>query len=370
MVKAEEFVDELKKNKLGPIFEVPCSIFKDLINFLLDKKKMEVVNPANEAIAMANSAGEYMATGKIPIVMMQNSGLNNTLNALSSLNKQYGIPAVYLISWRGELKDAPEHNFMGSYLEKILDVYQVPSKVLTDKFASEIEWATSLTKQLSHPTALIMRKGFIDKYTKEEKAESGYEMDRWKAIETIVDNAGDAAYVSTNGFPSRHLHNILKAKDKDDGRAFTMVGSMGHALGIGIGAARKVSNKIVVIDGDGGALMHLGSLAGLKEYKPENLTYIILDNRAYGSTGTQPTQSHKINFNKIGEGFNCNSYSVTTREELVMAMKESLEKGPSLIHVKINQDEIAKDDPRMARVGYSCKEVRERFEKYLDRFKE
>jgi len=370
MVQASEFAEKLKKNNLRPVIEVPCSIFTDLINFLLDSQEIEVVNPVNEAVVMAHAAGEYMATGKIPVVMMQNSGLNNTLNALTSLNKQYGIPAIYLISWRGELKDAPEHNFMGSHSEKILDAFQVPSKILSENYSAEIEWAASLARQIRHPTALIMRKGFIDKYEKRLQEKEAFLLDRWQAIETIVDNSKDAAYVSTNGFPSRQLYNILKQKGKDDGRAFTMVGSMGHALGIGLGVAKKTPKaKIIVIDGDGGALMHLGSMAGVAKYKPTNLVYVILDNRAYGSTGTQPSLSPHVDFRKIGESFGYKVYTAQTQEELVKATQAALTNGPALIHVKINQKEISKEDVKMGRVLYSCDEVRERFEAYLTKFK-
>ncbi|OGJ15862.1 hypothetical protein A3K73_01715 [Candidatus Pacearchaeota archaeon RBG_13_36_9] len=369
MAGAKEFVNELKKNKLGPIYEVPCSIFKDLINYLIDSGEIEFVNPANEAIAMAQAAGSFIATKQIPIVMMQNSGLNNTLNCLTSLNKQYGIPVVYLISWRGEGKDAPEHNFMGEKLKEILNTYEIRYRVLTQDYAKEIEWAKTLSEQMMQPTALIMREGFINKYGTQEKTEE-FLMDRWEAIETIVDNAGEAAYISTNGFPSRQAHNILKLKGKEDGRLFGMVGSMGHALGIGLEEARKVPKaKIIVLDGDGGALMQLGAMASVAKYKPANLVHVILDNQAYGSTGNQPCMSKNIDFVQIGEGFGYKVYSCQTKEQLKEATVAALQQGPALIHVSINQNELSKDDSRMGRVEHSCTAIKERHEKYLERFK-
>lgn len=371
MVHASEFVLELKKNDLSPIIEVPCSIFKDLINFLLDSNEIELVNPVNEAVVMAHAAGEYLATGKIPVVMMQNSGLNNTLNSLTSLNKQYGIPAIYLVSWRGEPgeKDAPEHNFMGPHLKKILETYQIPYKVLTSEYPAEIEWASSLAKQIKHPTALIMRKGFIDKYESKKELEDKLPLDRWQAIENIVDNCSDdCVYISTNGFPSRILYNVLKVRGKEDGRAFFMLGSMGDALGIGEGIAKKVPKaKVMVIDGDGGALMHIGSMAGIAEYKFPNLIHVILDNRAYGSTGTQPSLSPNLDFKKIGQGFRYDVYEATTEDELVESIKNAINNGPALIHININQKE--KSEEEMLRVEHSCEEIRKRFSQYLSRFK-
>lgn len=367
MIKAEDFTDELKKNNLGPIIEVPCSIFKDLINYLLETKRMEVLNPVNEAIVMANAAGEYISTKEIPIVMMQNSGLNNTLNSLTSLNKQYEIPCVYLISWRGELKDAPEHNFMGNNLKTILDAFQIPFRILTNNYKSEIEWASSLAKQIKNPVALVMRKDFIDKFEKQKISFEQFSLDRWEAIETIVDNSKDCVYISTNGFPSRMLYNILKQKGEEDGRAFFMVGSMGHALGMGERIAqRNPQIKVIVIDGDGGTLMHLGSMAGVSKNKLSNLIHIILDNEVYGSTGTQPTLSPYIDFKKIGEGFGYNVYSVKNKEELISAINNSLNHCPSLIHIKINQKERT---DKMKRVEHSCNKIKERFENYLNKTK-
>ena len=369
MINACDFVRELKKNELGPIYEVPCSIFKGLLNYLFNSKEIEVVNPVNEGIAMAQAAGSFISTKKMPIVMMQNSGLNNTLNCITSLNKQYGIPAVYLISWRGESKDAPEHEFMGEKLEKILETYQIPSKILTSNFSEEIKWATSLAKKTQHPSALIMKKGYIEKY-KIVKTESIFPLSRWEAIETIVDNSKDAAYIATNGFPSRQAHNILKMKGLEDGRLFAMVGSMGHALGIGIEEARNVpKTDIVVIDGDGSALMHLGTMASVSEYKPKNLIHVILDNGTYNSTGGQPTQSPKVDFKKIGKGFGYSVYMTKTKEELKNAINKSLKNGPALIHVKINSQEFEEEDERMKRLRYSCKEIRKRHSKYLEKFK-
>lgn len=362
MIEAKEFVAELKRHNPGAIIEVPCSIFTSLINYLIDSKEIELINPVNEGIVMANAAGEYLATKKIPVVAMQNSGLNNTLNALTSLNKQYSIPAVYLISKRGEIGDAEEHNFMGPNLEKILDVFQIPFKTLSEDYPSEIEWAFSHARQNEQPVALIMRKGFINEYKRQSSEEKNFPLDRWNAIETVVDCSDGCVYISTNGYPSRVLFNILKQKGKEDGRAFYMIGSMGHALGIGKRIAEKLPGlKVVVIDGDGGALMHIGSMAGISQLK--NLVHVILDNRVYGSTGGQPTLSEYVDFNKVGEGFGYKVYEAEIKEELLEATKNSLKNCPCLIHVKINKNE--KLEKEMERVSYSCKQIRQRFEKFL-----
>ena len=369
MVEPKDFVNELKKQGVTSLTEVPCSIFKDLIAYISDTSELELIHPVNEAIVMANAAGEYLSTGKIPLIMIQNSGLNNTLNALTSLNMQYKIPALYIISWRGEpgKKDAEEHNFMGPNLEKILETYQIPFKILGNDYPSDIKWAISTAAQRELPVALIMQSGFIEKYTPKNNNSQGLKLDRWQAIESIVDNAENAVYVSTTGFPSRVLFNILKNKDKDDGRAFYMIGSMGHALGIGESIAKNTAKaKVIIIDGDGSALMHLGSMAGIAEKKPNNLIHIIVDNQKYGSTGGQPTLSKYIDFKKIGRGFGYNVHEANTQEEIANAMKLSLERGPSLIYIKINSNEKPEKD--LERVVHSSAEIKKRFQNHLKKF--
>jgi phosphonopyruvate decarboxylase len=370
MVKPKDFVDEIKKQGIDSVIEVPCSIFKDLIAYIIDTKELELINPVNEAVVMANAAGKYLATGKLPLILMQNSGLNNTLNALTSLNIQYKIPALYIISWRGEpgKADAEEHNFMGPNLEKILETYKIPFKILGENYSSDIKWAVSNAMQSHIPTALIMKKGFIEKYLPQNQKKDKFGLDRWQAIESIVDNTENTVYVSTNGFPSRVLFNILKSRNKEDGRAFYMVGSMGHALGIGESLAKEIPKaKVIVIDGDGSAVMHLGSMAAIAEEKPDNLVHIILDNKVYGSTGGQPTLSKSIDFMKIAQGFGYHSYEADTKEKIANCIGKALKNGPAMIHIEINS--LEKPENEMERVNYSCEEIKQRFENHIKKFK-
>ena len=119
-------------------------------------------------------------------------------------------------------------------------------------------------------------------------------MKRIEAIRKITRNIKDEVVISTTGMISRELYTV-----KDRPRNFYMMGSMGSALGIGLGIAINSKHKVIVISGDASALMSLGTLILHKKLNPKNLKHYILDNRCHGSTGGQPTCSDVVNFSKI-----------------------------------------------------------------------
>jgi sulfopyruvate decarboxylase subunit beta len=131
-------------------------------------------------------------------------------------------------------------------------------------------------------------------------------MARFEAIYEIMEYIDDEIVVCNIGFPSRGLYEI---NDRD--KNFYMIGSMGLASSIGFGLAlSKPDENVVVIDGDGSLLMNMGSMVTIFANNPKNLTWIVIDNGAYGSTGNQDTYAQKIDLCKIAEsvGFK-NSYN-------------------------------------------------------------
>ena len=131
-------------------------------------------------------------------------------------------------------------------------------------------------------------------------------MARREAIEEIMKYIDDELVVCNIGFPSRELYDI---KDRDEN--FYMIGSMGLASSIGFGLAlAKPDKNIVVIDGDGSLLMNMGSLVTIFAENPQNLTWIVIDNGAYGSTGNQDTYAQLLDLKDIAKsvGFK-NSYN-------------------------------------------------------------
>ncbi|MCK5019452.1 MAG: hypothetical protein KAS32_20505 [Candidatus Peribacteraceae bacterium] len=119
-------------------------------------------------------------------------------------------------------------------------------------------------------------------------------MKRIDAIRKIMKKVKDEIVISSTGMISRELCAV-----KDRPENFYMMGSMGSALGIGLGIAINSKHKVIVISGDASVLMSLGTLVLHKKLKPKNLRHYILDNGASSSTGGQPTCSDAVDFSKI-----------------------------------------------------------------------
>ncbi|MBI2667372.1 phosphonopyruvate decarboxylase [Candidatus Woesearchaeota archaeon] len=362
MISPKDFVNELRNNELDFFVEVPCSIFKDLLNYMWDNN-LRIINPVNEGVALSIASGYYTATKKIPVVMMQNSGFGNTINPLTSLNQIYNIPVLYLISWRGfggKGKDAPEHDIMGESLEEILRTFKISYYILEeDNYKEQIEKAIKAIKLTSRPVALILKKGMIAPYRVENK-KVNHKLSRLDAIGIIKEIAKDAVFISSTGYPSR---DSFQSKDTND---FYMLGSMGHTLPFGIGVALNTRKKVIIFDGDGSSLMHLGSLITVAIQNIRNLIYIILDNNVHDSTGGQPTGTDKINFEKIMESFNFrNIAKIEDEDNLRDKINNFIKKdGPSFLHIMINQE--SKIGKRVSD-DYSCEDIKNRFMKELEK---
>ncbi len=370
-MEAELLIQEFKRHGIGPYIEVPCSLLAPLISGLLNDPSCEVVNPVNEAVAMGIAAGAYMATRRIPMVLVQNSGFCNTLNCLTSLNQIYHIPAVYLISWRGEpgTKDAPEHEVMGSRLERILEVFDVYYRILTESgYKDEIAAVINLAKDRRSPAALLLPKGLLSS-APAVSPDSPFALTKGMAVDIILNACGrKACLVTTNGLISREVFNRLSEKHLEEEHApFYMLGSMGHALSValGIGKGLEDNRRVVVIDGDGGCLMHLGSMASAAGAGGSKLIHVVLDNGCYASTGGQPTVSCGVDFCKVALG--C-GYKSSQRIDSANALREAFpvvlkQPGPVLVHVLINRVE-GKGRCRISD-QYSCSQIRDRFMKQL-----
>jgi phosphonopyruvate decarboxylase len=379
-MNAEDLIKIFKRKKLGPYIEVPCSLLSSLIRGLESDPHCEVLNPVNEAVAMGIAAGTYLATGKIPVVLMQNSGLCNTLNALTSLNQIYKLPALYIITWRGypKEKDAPEHLILGSKLEQILKSFDIPYAVLSETgYRHQISRIVAGIKKSGAPAALIVKARIIDGPAHGTGAKQpedkilGDPMTRSEVIQkifTVFKNK--ACYVTTNGFISRDAFHAIVAQAGQHWPVFYMLGSMGHALplGLGLSFSSKKEKRPVVVDGDGGALMHLGamaSVAGVGAKSRRGLVYLVLDNHAYASTGGQPTVSAGLNFCGIARscGFD-HVFKVTKRSDLETSLRQASKlKGFIFIHVTIEEATNC-PSPRVSS-QFSCEGIKKNFMKNL-----
>ncbi len=367
MIQAGNLISEFDKYGFGPYIEVPCSILGPIIANLINKRPEELINPTNEAIAMGIASGSFMATGKIPVVLMQNSGLCNALNSITSLNQIYDIPILMMISWRGEpgAKDAPEHLVVGERMKQLLEVFDIPYVVLSeDRLKEDIVRLAEIVEEQKRPVALIIRHGLFEK---EDIVlpDSPHTMYRDEAINIIIDaGIGKSFFVTTNGFISREAFNDLTGKGEEDKNPlFYMLGSMGHALPVGMGLARGINadKKIIVLDGDGGCLMHSGAMASVNDGNCKNLVHIVLDNSVYGSTGGQPTISGKIDFKKIASGCGYkNVFRFNDPEKMKGELPRILdEDGPTFVHVRVNS--VSREAGPRISTKYSCKDIKERF---------
>ena len=160
MIESDDFVRALRGIGIDFFTGVPDTILGGIIATLTDEGLYTPAVREDEAVSMA--AGAYFA-GKIPMVLMQNSGLGNAINVLASLNLIYQIPCLLLISWRGfQGKDAPEHLVIGQTMTQLLDTLQIPHRTLSpETMVEDLNWSAQTFMDQRIPLALILKKGII-----------------------------------------------------------------------------------------------------------------------------------------------------------------------------------------------------------------
>lgn len=306
---------------------------------------------ANEGNAVALAAGYHLATGSVPLVYMQNSGMGNAMNPLISLADPavYSIPLVLLIGWRGEpgTSDWPQHQRQGELSPVLLDALNIPYRILDPddaKVSEAATWAIRTASENSCPTALLARKGVLARKEKAgfDAASQEYPLSREEAIRTILASAPeDAIYVASTGRITRELHAIREELGQSHDHDFLNVGAMGHTLSIAAGIAAARSDRLIIcLDGDGAAIMHLGSLAVTANQPLTNLLHIVLNNGAHESVGGQATVGHATDFSNVAAAL---GYSTQVRQaesalELAEMVRSSLrENSPAFIEVKIRK---------------------------------
>ena len=285
---------------------VPDSQLKALCNYLMNTYGIDRAHhiiAANEGNATALAAGYHLATGKIPVVYMQNSGEGNIINPVASLlnDKVYAIPAVFVVGWRGEpgVHDEPQHIYQGEVTVKLLDDMGIRSFIIgKDTTEDELEQAMEEFRGIlaeGRQVAFVVRKGALE-YSEKVVYKNEYKMTREEAIRHIAAATGEDPVVSTTGKASRELFEIRTANGQSHKYDFLTVGSMGHTSSIAMEIAiQKPDTKIWCIDGDGACLMHMGSLAVMGEMAPSNLVHILINNEAHETVGGMPTAAGYAN---------------------------------------------------------------------------
>lgn len=339
MISPEEFVNSLKKRRIVRFTGVPCSFFQAAINCVLDDGELRYTMVPNEGSALALAAGAC-AAGVPTAVLIQNSGFGNLVNPLTSLNMIYKLPVLLFISGRAYgVKDEPQHEIIGKTMGPLLDAIGIKHKDLPDErsdYEEALDDALTAMEKERQPFAFFVRKGTIDTYTKKKPSLNGYPLKRIDAIRIVAEAlTGNEYVVATTGMPSRELFSVC-----DRAKNFYMQGSMGHASSFGLGVAlNQPEKKVVVLDGDGALLMHMGILSSVGFYRPKNFYHIVLDNEAYETTGNQDTTSPTTDFKTIAKacGYKL-AEEVKTESALRVKLKSMLkENGPSFLRVKINR---------------------------------
>lgn len=357
---------------------VPCSILDPIVIAAESDTSVSYVPASVEGEAVAIAAGAWLAGG-MGAVLLQNSGLGNTINPLASLAIPYQIPMILIVSWRGEpgKKDAVHHYPMGAATPGLFELLGIPLEVLTEtsdlgEVATRACGAASTSRL---PAAIVVPRGLFVKQPpppaktvspqlatpEPARTFAGSTLPaRSDVMRRLIERSGETAIVSTTGYASRELASF------DQLRHFPMQGSMGFALGIGLGITHASPRaRVLVIDGDGALIMRLGSLATAGHLAPEGLIHVVLDNGTYASTGGQVTVSANVDFAAVA--LSCGYKSAATclgSEGLDAALDFALSldaRGPLLLRIFIS---AAEGEPR-DRPKVSPPDIAQRFRQAL-----
>lgn len=345
MIEPSSFYNELKKEEIDFFVGVPDSLLKNFCSFVDDNiEKDNHIIAANEGNAISIASGYHLATKKIPVVYMQNSGLGNCINPLTSLadKEVYSIPMLLIIGWRGEpgKKDEPQHLKQGRITREQLKILDIDYFVI-DENTDEKSCLEKVIKRInknSSPVAILVKENTFKKYKLKNKQKTIYKLKREEAIEEIINLSNDSdIFISTTGKTSRELYEIRKNKGEAQ-KDFLTVGSMGHvssiALGVAIGLKKQ---RVICLDGDGSLIMHLGSLPIIGAISPKNLIHVILNNCAHESVGGQPTVANEIDFEKLSSALNYKNFFQSSNVKQINDCWSQLidSEGPSLFLINI-----------------------------------
>jgi phosphonopyruvate decarboxylase len=351
---------------------VPCSLIEGVLRDLETGRDILYAPAVREDVAVGLAAGAWLA-GRRPVVLMQNSGLGTSMNALASLSLMYGLPLLLIVTWRGHGgKDAPEHILTGAITEPLLALLGIPHRVLSaSSAASDVSWAKAEMDRRSAPVALVVPPGLFaaDKEHGEKidtampaNPPASYQkrpirrpaISRYAAIAAAVKQLDNEPVIHANGYPSRESHAI-----SDRAQNFYMLGSMGLASAIGLGIAlAQPALGTVIFDGDGNLLMNLGILPMAAAYRPRRFVHLVFDNEVYGSTGNQRSAAPGAALGELAAAAGYRTVATAFDETevgnfLAAALRSD---GPHFIHIKITRESA--DVPRIA---HTPAQIRDRF---------
>lgn len=352
MIRPEFFIEKLRENGIDCFAGVPDSLLKNICAYITDHcDARHNIIAANEGAAIGIAAGHYLATGQAACVYMQNSGEGNIINPLASLTdpEVYNIPVLLLIGWRGRpgVHDEPQHVKQGKVTTGLLNVMGVNYEVISkeeDKAEKQIVKAIQALKN-KEVFALVIEKDTFEEYKLENVEKNDLSMSREEAIQTVAAALGEKdVIVSTTGMISRELFEYRTSMHQGHERDFLTVGSMGHASQIALGIAMaQPERRVWCFDGDGAAIMHMGSMAIVASKEPKNYVHVVFNNGAHDSVGGQPTVGLSVDLPAIGRaaGYKA-ALSVSNRDELekglsTLSSQLSTLGGPILLEIRVKK---------------------------------
>jgi phosphonopyruvate decarboxylase len=348
MVRCKDFINWLSALDVDFYAGVSDSLLSSVCFYLDDHAGHNHIVAANEGGAVALACGYHLATEKIPLVYMQNSGQGNAINPLLSLADPdvYSIPLLLLIGWRGEpgTKDEPQHVKQGKVTLSLLDAMDIPYYILPP----EPEAAQACVKKLlaiavaeNRPVALVVCKDTFEPYKSTTKATGDFQMTREQALKAVVGALGTSdAIVSTTGKLSRELYEYRDRNGQCHGRDFLTVGSMGHSSQIAMGIAlAQPGRQVFSLDGDGAMLMHMGSAAIIGAAGLENFKHVIFNNGVHDSVGGMATVGLSVSFTRIVKGCGyVEAWRVQRYEDLAGKVAElRATRGPALLEIMVKK---------------------------------
>lgn len=384
MIEAAEFVTPAQHLGLARYAGVPCSFLTPLLDHVIDDAGLPCLTAANEGEAVAAMAGAALG-GHPGIAMMQNSGLGNAVSPLTSLAWVFRLPVLLVVTWRGapDLQDEPQHELMGRITGTLLDTMQIPWQPFPDHPATVVptlQIACHYLRSERRPCALLMRKGVIAPRPSRtvrtsrpglhvppptgERSDPARWPTRAEALRRVIEQTppeSGTVVIATTGYTGRELFALA-----DRPNHFYMVGSMGCATALGLGLSQaRPDLRVVVIDGDGAALMRMGTFATIGSQAGGNLIHLLLDNQMHESTGGQPTVSSRVHFAPVaaacGYPYAVESDRVDAIDTLLNAGDPVPPPGPRFLHLRIRPG-IA---DRLPRPDLSPVQVKERLMSHI-----
>jgi phosphonopyruvate decarboxylase len=347
MIDPERLYHFLREKGISFYTGVPDSLLKHFLKFIQDHAAAnEHIITANEGLAVALASGYHLSNGKLPLVYLQNSGLGNIINPLTSLadKEMYSIPIILLIGWRGMpgTYDEPQHVKMGRITIPLLELLGVPVYLLDgietscfDKISRAIREATDQQK----PVALLVPGEIFENYEGVIHADK-YSLQREEVIKKLIASmTGEETVICTTGKAGREFYDQNNAAGKKISRYLMNVGAMGHSSHIALGLQNRPGEKIIILDGDGSLLMHMGGLPTLAHHAGGHFIHIVINNGSHESVGGQPTEGFTADLCKIASA---SGYHQTVRisdnKELEQWLKNDLPAGGvRFVEIRINK---------------------------------